>query len=233
MRLIAVSLLGLSLVVAIPADAQNRQQWGGDRWGSSWDRQTSRIEARSNTAQSREGRVSAEHFLGDGAASLLGQGAIRVAALPDSTPESRDLLTYEAATLDRLVLAGYDTLLANDGANDTSGQVAEIRIRQLVAEPAEARRNPVSGEGSVMVSNRGSAVGMAVGVDFTKPRTALIATHMDLQIKDRASGAVLWEARAQMTTREGDTAWGPDEVAASLSAALFEGFPSGPASSPG
>ncbi len=132
------------------------------------------------------------------------------------------MLTYEAATLDRLVLAGYDTL-----ANGETGQLAESRIRQLVAEPAEARHNPVSGEGNVMVSNRGTAVGMAVAVDFTEPRTALIATHMDLQIKDRASGAVLWEARAQITTRDGDAKWGPDEIAARLSAALFEGFPRG------
>ena len=221
--LLGLSVLGISLLTAVPANAQNRQQWGGDRWGSGWDRQPSRIGARGGAEQSREARVSSEHFVGDGAESLLGRGPIRIAALPDSTPEGRDLLTYEAATLDRLVLAGYDTLLSAEG----SGQVAEIRIRQLVAEPAEARRNPVSGEGSVMVSNRGTAVGMAVAVDFTEPRTALIATHMDLQIKDRESGAVLWEARAQMTTREGDANWGPDEIAARLSAALFEGFPRG------
>jgi len=221
--LLGLSVLGISLLTAVPANAQNRQQWGGDRWGSGWDRQPSRIGARGGAEQSREARVSSEHFVGDGAESLLGRGPIRIAALPDSTPEGRDLLTYEAATLDRLVLAGYDTLLSAEG----SGQVAEIRIRQLVAEPAEARRNPVSGEGSVMVSNRGTAVGMAVAVDFTEPLTALIATHMDLQIKDRESGAVLWEARAQITTREGDANWGPDEIAARLSAALFEGFPRG------
>jgi len=221
MRLFALPAFAAILALTAGPVAAQMGGWGSGmgRHARHADRDGSRADSRS---QDREGRVSAEHFAGEGAEAILGRGTITLASMPDSTPETRELLAYEAALVDRLVLAGYNTLTPTPG----SPQMAEIRVRQLVAEPAEARRNPVSGEGSVMVSNRGTAVGMAVAVDFTEPQAALIATHMDLRIKDRASGAILWEARAQMTTREGDAEWGADEIAARLSAALFEGFPS-------
>jgi hypothetical protein len=215
MRLATLPLFAaLAITIAAPLAAQMGHEPG--RHSRNANRHLPRTDA-------REGRVSAEHFAAEGAEALLGHGTITLATTPDSTPESRELLAYEAALIDRLVLAGYNTLTPTPG----SPQVAEIRVRQIIEEPAEARRDPVSGEGSVMVSNRGTAVGMAVAVDFTEPRTALVATHMDLRIKDRESGDILWEARAQIATREGDPDWSADAIAAQLSAALFQGFPRG------
>jgi hypothetical protein len=78
---------------------------------------------------------------------------------------------------------------------------------------------------SVGVSNRGSMVGMALHVDGSKPRTALIATRLEVRIRDRASGQVLWEGRAQMFCRDGDERWSDDAIAARLARSLFAGFP--------
>jgi hypothetical protein len=76
-----------------------------------------------------------------------------------------------------------------------------------------------------MVSNRGSAMGLAVNVDLTEPRKALMATRMDLRIIDQASGDVLWEGRASMLTRDQDEDWDSAAFANRLAAALLEGFP--------
>jgi hypothetical protein len=78
---------------------------------------------------------------------------------------------------------------------------------------------------SVGVSNRGSMVGMAIHVDGSKPRKALVATRLETRIRDRATGQVLWEGRAQMFSRDGDERWDDDAIAARLSKSLFAGFP--------
>lgn len=225
MRTISLSaILAIGALHSLPASAQSGP-WGDptmrDRYpgASSYGRFPDRTSRRAD--DSREGQVSSAHFAAEGAAETLGKGVIAVTTLPDSALPVRDRLTFEAATIDRLVQAGYDTL--NPLTDDA--QIAEIRVKQDVAEPAEVKRSPVSGEGSVMVSNRGTAVGMAVGLDFTKPRTALISTRMELQIKDRSTGAVLWEARAEIFTRQDDPDWNADRIANRLAGALFEEFP--------
>lgn len=222
MRTIFLSVL--LAVWALPASAQSGP-WGDsalrDRYRS--DSRDSRFPERTahREKDSREGQVSSAHFAAEGAAQMLGAGVIAVTTLPDSALPVSDRLTFEAATIDRLVQAGYDTL--NPLTDDS--QIAEIRVKQDIAEPAEVKRSPMSGEGSVMVSNRGTAVGMAIGLDFTKPRTALISTRMDLQIKHRTTGAVLWEARAEMFTRKDDPDWSAERIANRLAGALFEEFP--------
>ncbi|HNJ48934.1 MAG TPA: DUF4136 domain-containing protein, partial [Novosphingobium sp.] len=54
---------------------------------------------------------------------------------------------------------------------------------------------------------------------------ALISTRLEARVRDRASGKVLWEGRAQIVTRDGDERWGDQQVAARLAQALFDGFP--------
>lgn len=172
-------------------------------------------------SDSREGRVNAAQFLADGAQEALGSGEIGIFVLPESTPVERDRLGYEAAMLDRLGAAGYD--ISGNGRN--APQVAQIRILRNIAVPAERKRSPVSGETSVTVSNRGSSVGMALRLDFTKPEKALLSTLMELKIRDRVSDTVLWEGRAQIFTRDEDPDWNEDDIANRLAAALLEGFP--------
>ena len=75
------------------------------------------------------------------------------------------------------------------------------------------------------MSNRGTAYGLALNVDLSKPLPPLVSTRLDTRIRDRASGKVLWEGRAEVATREGDKDWGEQDIAARLAAALFQGFP--------
>ncbi len=129
--------------------------------------------------------------------------------------------TYEAAVIDQLVAAGYDTQ-AVAGAQD---QQVELRLRRSVVQPQEAPHKPVSGEMEMGVSNRGSMMGMGINIDLTKPKKALIDTRMEVRIRSRAGGDVLWEGRADITTREGDSKWTDQAIAFKLAQSLFEGFP--------
>ena len=188
---------------------------------SSWqrDRAQNRDEARA-----REGKVEVTRFLADGAAAeALGKGTIAVAAAPSNgeAADPRELSTYEAAVIDQLAHAGYDTA-THDGAG---GQITELRISHDVVVPQEAPHKPVSGEMEVGVGNRGTSMGMAIAIDLSKPRKALVSTRLEARIKDRATGNVLWEGRADIATRDGSERWDDNAIAARLAAALFDGFP--------
>ncbi|MFV4641080.1 hypothetical protein ACNJUF_21230, partial [Mycobacterium tuberculosis] len=90
-----------------------------------------------------------------------------------------------------------------DVPESAAGQITELHVSRETVAPQEVRR-PVSGEMAVGVSNRGTAYGLGLNIDLTKPRSALISTMLEARIRDRASGKVLWEGRADISTREGD-----------------------------
>jgi hypothetical protein len=216
MRLVLpLSALALIVAAATPAVAQ---RWGYPGGFHSWDRAP--VAARD---RGREGKVEVTRFLADGAAAqALGHGAIAVTAASDGLADERERATYEAAVIDRLAGAGNDTQAKPGDA----GQAVELNIRHAEIEPAEAPRKPVHGAMSVGVSSRGGSYeSLAIGVDLRKPMKALLSTRLEARIRDKASGAVLWEGRADIATRAGDPKWTDQAIATKLAAALFSGFP--------
>ncbi len=224
-------LLVLPLLVLAAASASTaanaRGYWGsafggpfgrgyGDPFGDRWD------QPRLNSGpDSREGKVDADTFVSQGALAQLGHGKIAIVAAPGTTADASDEAAYEAALIDQLVKAGYDTA----SPDPAGGQVVELRIVRDTLVPEEQKRKPVSGEASIGVSNYGTSYGLAIGVDLSKPRKALLSTRLEAQIKDRASGATLWEGHASIDTRDGDDRWNEQAIATRLAAALFDGFP--------
>ncbi len=225
-----VLALLLALTAASPALARPGG-WGGDSWRDdgwgggrdSWDSPSYRSSRTRHAEGPPEGHVVVARFTAEGdAASALGHGVVTVTGAPTgSGVESRELATYEAAVIDQLTQVGYRT----DSPPEAATQIAELHISHDVVVPQEGKRSPVTGEMAVGVSNRGSMVGMAVNVDLTKPRAALIATRLEARIHDKATSAVLWEARADINTREGDEKWTDGAIAARLASALFDHFP--------
>ncbi|HEX7712289.1 MAG TPA: DUF4136 domain-containing protein [Sphingomonadaceae bacterium] len=245
----------LALAVSGPALAQWGPWGGGPygpyAYGG-WGRPGWREPIRS-TRDDREGKVEVTRFLGQDAAGALGHGQIAVqvtandvkaagagtafaSELPDKAPKDygpsderaghdadnhRNDATYEAAVIDQLVKLGYDTT----APAPAQGQLVELTITRSVLQPPEPPHKPVSGEMDVGVSNRGSAVGGALFLDFTKPAKALISTRLEARIRDRATGNALWEGRADIATRDGDSAWSEQKIATRLADALFGGFP--------
>lgn len=231
--ILATGITGALLVApALEARPGWGSPWGGGYggWGNSWDDPLmggpigSPISSRNRTQDSREGRVEVSRFVAQGPeAAELGKGIV---AVQSDSGEGQwvpgaERAAYEAAIVEALVGAGYDT----QHKDDKGGQVAELKISRQVLTPAEEKRSPVSGTAAMGVSNRGSAYGLAVNVDLTKPRTALIGTRLDTRIVDKVSGKVLWEGYATIATREGDDKWPDYRIAGKLASALFDGFP--------
>lgn len=210
-----IAALATAVLAASPALAQ--PGWGGSGFGG-----PARWSGASAPRDDREGRVDAERFLAEGAAAALGKGTIAVRTQAGSTAEGREQATFEAAIIDQLAKAGYDT-----ATPDTAGgQIVELTITRDELEPPEDKKNPISGSGTVGVSNRGSYMGLSLAYDATKPRGALITTGLEIRIRDRASGTALYEGRARIASREGDSHYTDTAIATRLAAALFDHFPS-------
>ena len=223
---LTLSVLSLSLsFLAAPALARpggwGGGGWGADPYGRHWP--TSSALERSRASGPAEGKVEISRFVAENIdLALLGKGTITVAAAPlGENAEERELSTYESAVTDRLAQVGYQTATTVDAAT----QLAEVRVTHATVVPEEAPHEAVSGEMEVGVSNRGSGVAMAINIDLTKPLKALISTRLDARIRDKASGKVLWEGRADIITREGSTRWNDNAIATRLAKALFDGFP--------
>lgn len=213
----AVSVLALTGTALIAQPGA----WGGSGWGhdSTWASRATRA------APSIEGSVDVARFRADGIdPAALVKGAIVVIEMPgpEAAADPRLNATFQAAVEGQLIGAGYHALPQGAAPSD---QIAEVRIVRSEAQPAEGKRDPVSGQMTMGVSNRGSMLGMAVHFDGTKPKKALIETRLETRIRDRSSGAVLWEGRAVIYTRDGDERWNDDAIADRLAGALFAGFP--------
>lgn len=216
--LILTAAAGADPVVAQPSG------WGGSGWGGSRGGDGFGYRGyggpRRGTDE-REGKVQVSRFMAEDVdLATLGHGPIGVAAMPGGTGDARQGATFEAAVVDQLAKAGYDTVTP-DGAH---GQLAEVRVIRDVVRPEETRRSPISGETTVGVSNRGSFAGMALNVDLSKPAKALMSTRLMARIRDRKTGKLLWEGRADIVTRDGDGRWTEQAIATRLAAALFEDF---------
>lgn len=208
-----------------PAARAQRAPWGPGWDGPGWDRSTHSPAYRSSFRDPREGRVDVSRFVIAGpAAAELGRGSITVTSDSGEGPwiDQSERAAYEAAAVDALVGAGYDTV----HAGGERAQVAKLRISRQILAPAEDKKSPVSGSAAMSVGSHGySAYGLAINVDMTKPRSALVSTRLDARIVDQATGQVLWEGYATIATYEGDDKWSDGAVASKLAHALFDKFP--------
>src|SRR5204863_6080627 len=124
-------------------------------------------------------------------------GPIAVAEAAGSMGSELERSNYEAALVDQLAKAGYDT----HAVASAEGQPAELVITHEVIQPAEPPHNPVSGAVTLGTGNRGSWGGVAIAVDASKPAKALIATRLEVRILDKTTKEPLWEGHAQIVTR--------------------------------
>lgn len=226
----SVALIAAALLVccAGPVLAQGmpgERGWGGGGWqggGDMRDPDPRYPSARQSAQPSKQINVTA--YRAADAEALLGKGRIVVSRMASDAGDNEDgkLPVYEAAVIDELARRGYDTATAHD-----PGQIAEIGVSHSVAVPEEAPRKKVSGAMSTTVSNRGSGFGLALAVDLTKPAKAIVATRLDLRIRDKASGRVLWEGHAEGEAREEDGGINNSAMAARLATALLKRFPDG------
>lgn len=212
----------VTLALASPVAAQ----YGAGTMGPVWHGgpYPGRDLARARNADSDiSGKIDVARFVAPNLApGTLAHGPVTVTSAEGAFVDPQDMAPYEAAVVDQLVHTGYET--AVPGA-EARGQIVELRLTRSEARPKEPPHKPVSGSVTAGVSNHGTMTGMALNVDLTKPRGAMIATRLEARIRDRSSNAVLWEGRAEIITRQGDSRWGQQAIAGKLAGALFDGFP--------
>ena len=172
-------------------------------------------------AASAASDISSTSFRAADAGDRLGHGGI--VATSDEADSGLDsgLPIYERAVMDALGRIGYQVGVEQTG----SGQVAEIAVTHSEVQPAEPPHKPVSGTMSTMISNRGSGIGLGLNIDLSKPRGPIVSTRLSVRIRDRASGEVLWEGRAETTARADKDGLDHGKIADRLVSTLFRGFP--------
>lgn len=211
----------LALIVAALAAPAYAQGLPGGGWN---DRGGDRRQNQSSVQASRA--ISVTAFRAADAGDMLGKGRLVVADRTDGD-ELDKLPVYQAAVVDELARRGYDNSGYDTTGSANDGQIAQISVSHRTLVPEEAPRKAISGEASTVVSNRGSGFGLALAIDLTKPKKAIVATRLDVRIRDRVTGRVLWEGYADGQAREEDGGLDNGAMATRLATALFARFPDG------
>ena len=160
----------------------------------------------------------------------LGPGWIEVVPAAGVDAGSLETRAWIDAVTRELAAQGF----AASAPQPSVARIAEVRLTRDVVPGSERRRGGSSvsigiGGGSGGGWRRGgSSVGLGVGFGFplgggAKARGGDVESELSVTIRDKASGASLWEGHSNLRTaqREADR----PETAARLAHALFAGFP--------
>lgn len=152
--------------------------------------------------------------------SVLGRGAVMVEPASGMDGQSLEYRSYAAAVARELTRIGYIEAAAGSG----SAQVATVRVERDIYQPDRAR-GPVSVGVGGSTGSYGSGVGLGIGFDLSGRPPEQIRTELSVTIRDRASGAALWEGRANYVVRATSPMADTQLGAAKLAEALFKDFP--------
>jgi len=151
--------------------------------------------------------------------SMLGKGTISVEPAPGADAGNLEWQSYRAAVMRQLVLLGYTEATPGTGA-----QVATMTLSRQTLQP-EGGRSPVSVGLGGSTGTYGSGLGVGIGINLSPKPSAQVVTDLAVTIKDRASGAALWEGRASFTVSSKSPLANTALGAPKMSEALFKGFP--------
>ncbi|QGN55251.1 DUF4136 domain-containing protein [Novosphingobium sp. Gsoil 351] len=159
----------------------------------------------------------------------LGPGWVEVAPAPGTDARSLETRAWLDAVARELAAQG----LAPSAAQPSVGRIAEVRLTRDAVPGSERRGGGSSvsigiggGSGGGWHRGGGTSVGVGLGVGFPLgggQRGGDVMSELSVTIRDKASGAPLWEGRSALRSprREADK----PETAARLAHALFVGFP--------
>lgn len=165
------------------------------------------------------GPVEVTRFVAPERTGELGEGTVFVATTDDA--DSLALSPYKRAVAAELASLGY-----RETARGQASQIADVRIERYIVENGQ-RRGPVSVGVGGSTGSYGSGVGVGVGLNLNSllGSRERIGTELSVAIRDAASGAVLWEGRADFDVGDKSSLAQADASARTLAAALFENFP--------
>lgn len=151
--------------------------------------------------------------------SQLGKGTIAVEPAPGSDANSLEWQTYRGAVMHELQSVGYTEAAPGSGA-----QVALMRLSRSTVQ-LDGDSSPVSVGVGGSTGSYGSGVGVGVGINLSPRPKAQVDTELAVSIRERASGKVLWEGRAEFTVGSGSPLATTALAAPKMTEALFLNFP--------
>jgi hypothetical protein len=152
-------------------------------------------------------------------ASALGKGTIAIEAAQGMDGNSLELRSYQIAVGQQLQRIGYNTVDAGGG-----DQVALVRLQRQRFRP-ERSGGPVSVGVGGSTGSYGSGIGLGIGINLSGPPPEQVETQLAVAIRDRKSGATLWEGRASFTVKATSPLAQTQLGAPKMAEALFSGFP--------
>lgn len=176
-------------------------------------------------------RVEVTRFHTAATLAQLGPGWVEVVAAPGVDAQSLEVRALLDAVGRELAAQGF-----NASPQGNVARVAEVRLTRDAVEARSGRGGGSSVSVGVGVGSGGgwygrhggSHVGVGVGVGFPiagggSRSGSNVDNELSVRIRDKASGAALWEGRANLRT--GRRAADDPETAQRLAHALFAGFP--------
>lgn len=160
------------------------------------------------------GPVEVTRFVAPESVARLGAGSVFVSG--QGGLETSDYTAAVARELERL---GY-----REAGRADAAQIADVRVERYLIG-AEGRRSPVSVGVGGSTGTYGSGVGLGIGINLGGGSRERLGTELSVTIRDKASGASLWEGRADFEVDRNSTLADRAANAQTLAAALFREFP--------
>ena len=167
------------------------------------------------------GPVEVTRFLAPETVAQLGRGTIAIESAPGSDWDSLQLRSYEAAVRAELARLGY-----TEAPAATADQIAQVRFGRQTFRSDGGGRGPVSvGVGGSTGGGWGSGVGVGIGINLSGKPPEMTATDLGVTIRNRATGAPMWEGRASFSVKASSPLADTQLSAAKMASAMFAGFP--------
>ena len=175
-------------------------------------------------------RVEVTRFHTPATLAQLGPGWVELVPVAGIDPRSLEQRALLDAVSRELAAQGF----AASDPQPSVGRIAEFRLTRDAVPGSERRGGGSSvsigvggGSGGGWRRGGGTSVGVGLGVGFplggNKQRAGDVTSELSVTIRDKATGASLWEGRSSLRTAQRDA--DKPETAARLAHALFAGFP--------
>lgn len=163
--------------------------------------------------------VEVTRFIATGATLTPAHGSVGVTTTPGVDPTDLAMRPWLDAVSKELAATGYGP--TGDANPDL---VAEVRVERHT-EHIERERGPVSVGVGGETGTYHSGFGLGIGFSLGGGAKDIVSTRLVVTLKDRATGANLWEARADSSENAKRKEAQVDVAAPRLAHALFAGFP--------
>ena len=175
-------------------------------------------------------RVEVTRFHTPATLAQLGPGWVELVPVAGIDPRSLEQRALLDAVSRELAAQGF----AASDPQPSVGRIAEFRLTRDAVPGSERRGGGSSvsigvggGSGGGWRRGGGTSLGVGLGVGFplggNKQRAGDVESELSVTIRDKATGAALWEGRSALRTAQRDA--DRPETAARLARALFAGFP--------